>query len=77
MGWLLKAKLSLAIRSGGVDRLSHTMNHVKACLAPHFTHLLTDMWRSLPELTNANAAYCKDSNPAQSWSTGTVLEVCF
>lgn len=75
VGWLLRAQLAIAPKVGGFEELGRTMGHVKSLLAPHLTHVLSDSWRSLPELTNTNGAHCKDSNPAQAWSTGCVLEV--
>ncbi|XP_063604015.1 glycogen debranching enzyme-like isoform X1 [Penaeus indicus] len=75
VGWLLRAQLAVAPKVGGFEELGRTMGHVKSLLAPHLTHVLSDAWRSLPELTNTNGAHCKDSNPAQAWSTGCVLEV--
>lgn len=77
VGWLLRAQLAIAPKVGGFEELGRTMGHVKSLLAPHLTHVLSDAWRSLPELTNTNGAHCKDSNPAQAWSTGCVLEVSF
>ncbi|XP_050699326.1 glycogen debranching enzyme-like isoform X6 [Eriocheir sinensis] len=75
VGWLLRAQLAIAPKVGGCEELARTMSHVKSLMANHLTHLLTSSWRSLPELTNADGAFCKDSNPAQSWSTGCLLEV--
>lgn len=75
VGWLLRAQLTIAPKVGGSEELARTIGHVKSLMANHLTHLLTSPWRSLPELTNAEGAFCKDSNPAQSWSTGCLLEV--
>jgi len=75
VGWLLRAQLAMAPKVGGYDELNRSMSHVKSVLAPHITHLLTDQWRSLPELTNSDGSHCKDSNPAQAWSSGCILEV--
>ncbi|KAG0714453.1 Glycogen debranching enzyme [Chionoecetes opilio] len=74
VGWLLRAQLAVAPRVGGAEQLVRTIGHVKSLMANHLTHLLTSPWRSLPELTNAEGAFCRDSNPAQSWSTGCLLE---
>lgn len=75
VGWLLRAQLAIAPKVGGYEELGRTMSHIKALLAPHLSHMLTDPWRSLPELTNTNGAHCSGSNPAQAWSTGCLLEV--
>ncbi|XP_071514499.1 glycogen debranching enzyme isoform X2 [Panulirus ornatus] len=75
VGWLLRAQLAIAPKVGGYEELARTISNIKSLMAPHLTHLLTSSWRSLPELTNAEGAHCKDSNPAQSWSTGCLLEV--
>lgn len=75
VGWLLRAQLAIAPKVGGYEELGRTMSHVKSIISRHYTHLLTDPWRSLPELTNANGAHCSGSNPAQAWSTGCLLEV--
>ena len=74
VGWLLRAQLAIAPKVGGTEELTRTIGHVKSLMANHLTHLLTSPWRSLPELTNAEGSICRDSNPAQSWSTGCLLE---
>ena len=75
VGWLLRAQLAIASKVGGYEELGRTMSHVKSIISKHYTHLLSDVWRSLPELTNSNGAHCSGSNPAQAWSTGCLLEV--
>ncbi|CAL4099658.1 unnamed protein product, partial [Meganyctiphanes norvegica] len=75
VGWLLRAQLAIAPKVGGQAELHHTMNNIKSILSAHYSHLFSEHWRSLPELTNSNGSYCRDSNPAQSWSTGCILEV--
>ncbi|XP_018012653.1 glycogen debranching enzyme isoform X1 [Hyalella azteca] len=75
VGFLLRAQLALSQRLGDPEHLCQTVSRIKSSLSQHFTHLVTNEWRSLPELTNAAGALCPDSNPAQSWSTGCVLEV--
>ena len=77
VGFYLRAKLALAKRLGNPEVLASTVASIKSKLSPHFSHLLKDQWRSLPELTNEGGNHCKDSNPAQSWSTGCILEVIY
>ncbi|KAF2346669.1 Glycogen debranching enzyme C-terminal [Trinorchestia longiramus] len=75
VGFLLRAQLALSSRLQQPDQLRQMVSRIKSHLSQHFTHLVTDEWRSLPELTNHAGAKCWDSNPAQSWSTGCILEV--
>ena len=65
LGYLLIAKLHFQ-RCSASHILKYVVNHRK--------HLATSPWMSLPELTNSNGAFCKDSAPAQAWSAATILD---
>jgi hypothetical protein len=43
-------------------------------LQQHETHIANSPYRSLPELTNMNGAFCQFSCPSQAWSVATILE---
>ncbi|KAF7458527.1 Gdb1p glycogen debranching enzyme [Cryptosporidium felis] len=59
----------LGIQKATKFAVSETMKH----LVNHRNHLISDKWGSLPELTNENGSFCKDSCFAQAWSVGTIL----
>ncbi|CAG9760960.1 unnamed protein product [Ceutorhynchus assimilis] len=74
IGFFLRAKLIFAAQNG---MLRETLASTKVILSKHFTELQTSPWRGLPELTNSNGAYCKDSSRTQAWSMSCVLEVLY
>ncbi|XP_044753239.1 glycogen debranching enzyme [Coccinella septempunctata] len=72
IGYFLRAKLHFAAKN---KKLKETIAETKYRLSRHFTELMTSEWRGLPELTNNNGAFCKDSSRTQAWSMACVLEV--
>lgn len=40
----------------------------------HYKAMSESEWSSLPELTNENGSFCKDSCGSQLWSIATLLE---
>jgi len=79
LGFFLRAKLKMA----GLLEQKHqgifyeTVNFVKHTLSTHREHIFNSDWRSLPELTNKDGAFCHHSCAAQAWSTGCLLEVLY
>ena len=57
--------------------LKETIAETWTILRNHLAELETSHWAGLPELTNENGAYCKDSCRTQAWSMSCVLEVSF
>ena len=72
VGFYLRARLQFAAANG---ELAKTVANTKVVLAKHFVELQTSTWRGLPELTNKDGAYCKDSSRTQAWSMSCILEV--
>ncbi|XP_057653349.1 glycogen debranching enzyme isoform X2 [Diorhabda carinulata] len=72
VGFFLRAKLYFACQNGA---LKETVASTKVILSKHFVELQTSDWRGLPELTNHNGAYCRDSSRTQAWSMSCILEV--
>jgi glycogen debranching enzyme len=52
------------------DTVHHLINALLRCRS----HIRTDQWRGLPELTNKDAEHCRDSCPTQAWSASTLLD---
>lgn len=74
VGFYLRARLIFASAN---NALKKTVANTKIVLSKHFTELQTSPWRGLPELTNKDGAYCKDSCRTQAWSMSCILEVIF
>ncbi|CAH1981135.1 unnamed protein product [Acanthoscelides obtectus] len=72
IGFFLRAKLIFASQN---NALKETIASTKLILSKHFVELQTSDWRGLPELTNTNGSYCKDSAKTQAWSMSCILEV--
>lgn len=77
IGYFFRAKLHFAKIIGGNKELEHTVAFTKELLSKHYQEVITSKWRGLPELTNANGAFCPDSCPIQAWSHAALLEVLY
>ncbi|XP_071799399.1 glycogen debranching enzyme-like [Asterias amurensis] len=83
IGYFLRAKLHFSrlvqpdpsISSD--DLFQSTVTFIRQTLTKHHTEIETSAWKGLPELTNSDGKYCKDSCPTQAWSMGCILEVLY
>ncbi|KAM7344638.1 glycogen debranching enzyme isoform 4-T5 [Cochliomyia hominivorax] len=74
IGFYLRARLIFAKKCGFLNEtIAETWNILKA----HLKELQTSHWRGLPELTNENGSYCRDSCRTQAWSIATIMEVLY
>ncbi|KAH8738676.1 Gdb1p [Cryptosporidium ryanae] len=77
LGYFLSAKYEILVEKNKklgfeVSRkiaIYETMKH----LVNHREYIRYNQWGSLPELTNDNGSFCKDSCFSQAWSVGTIL----
>lgn len=74
IGFYLRARLIFAEKTG---HLKETIAETWSILTAHLHEIQSSHWRGLPELTNANGAYCSDSCRTQAWSMSTVLETLY
>ncbi|KAJ8305918.1 hypothetical protein KUTeg_016463 [Tegillarca granosa] len=79
LGFFMRAKLHFAkiLEADRPGLLKNTASYIKTKLSRHYEDLLNSAWQSLPELTNSNGQFCKDSCPAQAWSVACLLEVLY
>jgi glycogen debranching enzyme len=72
-GCFLRAMIRVAEKLGTAEK-HEAMAVIKDKLYTYQKHILTSDWRSLPELTNKDGAFCPGSCPAQAWSIGCLIE---
>jgi len=78
IGYYLRAFLHFDTLAGeGLKNPQLTIHQVHSILAEHRQHIQSDPWAGLPELTNKDGAFCRDSCESQAWSTSTILDVLF
>lgn len=71
-GFYLRARLIFGQKLGKLNEVQKEIWHI---LTAHLKEIRTSSWRGLPELTNENGSYCRDSCRTQAWSVATILEV--
>nr|XP_039272598.1 glycogen debranching enzyme-like [Styela clava] len=76
VGYFLRAKLHFA-NELGIETLKQTIDFIQGYLSTHHIHLENSLWKGLPELTNSNGSWCRDSCEIQAWSNATILEVMY
>lgn len=74
IGYYLRARLIFAKKCGF---LSETIAETWQILQAHLKEIKSSHWRGLPELTNENGDFCRDSCRTQAWSVATILEVLY
>lgn len=76
LGYFLRARLHFASIVQTEEDLQSTIESTESIISRHFIEASTNHWRGLPELTNQNGEYCKDSCRTQAWSASSIIEVC-
>ncbi|KIK99350.1 glycoside hydrolase family 13 protein [Paxillus rubicundulus Ve08.2h10] len=75
LGYFLRAYLYFDTRVGaGKDDSMQTLHYLHRALLEPRHHIQSDPWAGLPELTNKDGAYCRDSCNTQAWSASTLLD---
>ncbi|CAB3994720.1 Glycogen debranching enzyme, partial [Paramuricea clavata] len=77
LGPYLRARLHFSKVMGGSRQFAVACDEVKRILSKHHQHLINSPWHGLPELTNVNGSYCKDSCEVQAWSMSCLLDVFY
>uniref|UniRef100_A0A0K2SWV7 Glycogen debranching enzyme n=1 Tax=Lepeophtheirus salmonis TaxID=72036 RepID=A0A0K2SWV7_LEPSM len=74
VGYFLRAYYHFLKKSGKKEL---AVSFIKSTLAAHYAEIISSHWRGIPELTNREGKYCRDSNPIQAWSMSCILEVLY
>ncbi|KAH7885855.1 glycoside hydrolase family 13 protein [Phlebopus sp. FC_14] len=75
LGYFLRAYLHFDTRVGaGKDDPLQTLHFLHRALLEPRHHIEADPWAGIPELTNKDGAYCRDSCNTQAWSASTLLD---
>ncbi|KAJ8515736.1 hypothetical protein ONZ45_g6896 [Pleurotus djamor] len=75
LGYFLRAYLHFDTLVGeGASNPQTTLHYLHRILLAPRNHIQNDPWAGLPELTNANGEYCRDSCNTQAWSSSTILD---
>lgn len=79
MGYFLRAYMYFENMEaqGDVGKKKELLHTIQSSLFPHKAHLLNSAlspYAGLPELTNADGAYCHGSCPTQAWSMACLQE---
>ncbi|KZV99969.1 glycoside hydrolase family 13 protein [Exidia glandulosa HHB12029] len=75
LGYFLRAYLNFDTQVGkGKEDPTETLHYLHTTLLRPRAHIQNDPWAGIPELTNANGSFCKDSCPTQAWSMSTLLD---
>ncbi|KAI0731152.1 glycoside hydrolase family 13 protein [Earliella scabrosa] len=75
LGYFLRAYLYFDTKVGaGKKDPTETLHHLHQILLKPREHIQKDPWAGIPELTNANGEYCRDSCNTQAWSASCLLD---
>ncbi|KIJ65141.1 glycoside hydrolase family 133 protein [Hydnomerulius pinastri MD-312] len=75
LGYFLRAYLYFDTKVGaGKEDPMETLHYLHRALLKPRHHIQSDPWAGLPELTNEDGAYCRDSCNTQAWSASTLLD---
>jgi glycogen debranching enzyme len=71
VGYFLRAKLIFS------DDKQNEIKNIQKIMSRHYQFIENDPWMGLPELTNSNGSYCRDSCRTQAWSIATILDALY
>ena len=76
-GYYIRAKLYWSKQQNDPLIVKQTIAHIEEILSGHMELILSNDWKGLPGLTNANGKLCPYSCSVQAWSSATLLEALY